>query len=156
MIKKVFSLCLGSIIIICSFFMVSCNSYKEVKINKIERVGVKKFSVSEIEFFVELQIENPNNYKISITDGDLDLYIKDKKIGKTILQNKLILPKKSNEIHEILISTPLKDALSGTIPLVLGVIGKKNIFIHVQGEIKAKAKGIAKKIPVDFKENVAL
>ncbi|PKP46163.1 MAG: hypothetical protein CVT95_07415 [Bacteroidetes bacterium HGW-Bacteroidetes-12] len=143
-------------IVIISFFLSSCIQYKEVKVIQIQRVGVKSFSITEINFFVNIQIENPNNYKISITDGDLDLYIKDKKIGKTILQNKLILPKKSNEIHEILISTPLKDALSGTTPFILGIIGKKNVLIHVQGEIKAKAKGIVKKIPVDFKENVAL
>lgn len=156
MYKKISSSNFVLLLCVCTFILQGCVQYKEVKISQIERVGVKKFSITEIEFFVELQIENPNNYKISITDGDLDLYIKDKKIGKTILQNKLVLPKKSNDVHEIVISTPLKDVLGGTIPFVLGMIGKKNILVHVQGEIKAKAKGIVKKIPVDFKENVAL
>lgn len=144
------------ILILLSISLYSCLEYKEVEVKKIHQVGIKNFSITEVSFFVDMQIENPNNYKISITDADLDLYIKDQKFGKAILQNNIVLPKKSNETHQIVISTPLKDAVSGALPLVMGMLGKRSVLVQVKGEIRGKVKGIGKKIPVDFKENVAL
>lgn len=144
------------ILFFVSVFLFGCLEYKEVQVKKVQRVGIKTFSITEVSFFVDMQIENPNNYKISITDADLDLYIKDQKFGKAVLQNNVVLPKKSNEVHQIIISSPLKDAVSGAIPLVIGMLGKRSVPIQVKGEIKGKVKGIGKKIPVDFKENVVL
>jgi len=40
---------------------------------------------------------------------------------------------------------------SETIPLLLGLLTKSKIEFGVQGNINAKAKGVTKKIPIDFK-----
>jgi hypothetical protein len=38
----------------------------------------------------------------------------------------------------------------------MGLMTKDSIELEVKGDIKAKAKGISKKVPIDFKEKVKL
>ena len=103
-----------------------------------------------------MQIKNPNKYDISIIDSDLDLYLKGNKMGEAKLQEKITLPKKSNKIHRFTIKSSLQDVASGILPLMMAVLASNSVDLQVKGDIKARAKGLSKKFPVDFKEKVKL
>ena len=133
-----------------------CLEYKEVKVVDVTGVGIKDISTKGIVVEVSMQIKNPNKYAISIVDSDLDIYLKENKMGKAKLQEKITLPKKSNKIHRFTIKSSLKEITSGILPLMMGVLTNSNIDLQVKGDIKARAKGISKKFPVDFKEKVKL
>jgi len=134
----------------------SCIQYKEVEVVKVTDVGVKEISTKGIDIEVAMQIKNPNKYNISIVDSDLILFVKEKKMGAANIKEKITLPKKSNKIHRFTIQTTLKDLASGTIPVLMGLITQSNIDLQIQGDIKAKAKGLSKTFPIDFKERVRL
>jgi LEA14-like dessication related protein len=139
-----------------AFSISSCITYKEVKVVKIVDSGIKKFSTKGIEIEVAMQIKNPNNYKISIVNSDLDLLAKGNRIGTASIDNKITLPKKSNKIHRFIIKASMKDMASGALPILMSVIAGNPIDLQIKGDIKAKAKGLSKKFPVDFKERVRL
>ena len=103
-----------------------------------------------------MQIKNPNNYNISIVDSDLQLFAKGNKVGTANIENKVTLPKKSNQIHRFIITSSLKDMGASAFPILMSVLGGDDIEVQVAGDIKAKAKGIGKRFPVDFKEKVKL
>ena len=103
-----------------------------------------------------MQIKNPNKYDISIVGSDLMIFLKGKKMGTAIIKEKIKLKKKSNDIYRFTIQSNLKDLASGALPVILGLITQSSVDIQIQGHIKAKAKGISKKIPIDFKETVKL
>lgn len=134
----------------------SCMQYKEVEMVGTPNVSLKTISLKGVEVEVAMQIKNPNKYNISIVDSDLALFAQDKKIGLARVKEKITLKKKSTEIYHFTIQTSSKDFLSSAIPVLLKVITKSNIELRVQGDIKAKAKGIAKRFPVDFKEQIKL
>ena len=134
----------------------SCLQYKEVEIVNITDVGVKEISTKAINVEVAMQIKNPNKYAISIVDSDLTLFLKGKKMGTAKIKEKIKLAKKSNDIHRFTIQSSIKDIAAGALPVLMGLITKSSINLQVQGHIKAKAKGISKKVPVNFKENVKL
>ena len=123
---------------------------------QVTDVGIKNVSMKGIVVEVAMQIKNPNKYAISIVDSDLDLYVKGNKIGAAKIQEKVTLPKKSNKIHRFTINSTLKDVASGIFPLMMDVIANKSIDLQVKGDIKARAKGVGKRFPVDFKETVKL
>jgi LEA14-like dessication related protein len=130
--------------------------YKEVELVEVKQVVVKVFSMKEIRLVAYMQIHNPNNYKITITEADMELFVKGKKIGNAKLDKTIILPKNSNEVHEALVFTPLSEMQSNAIPTLLGLIGQPTVPVHVKGYVKGKVKGVAKKIPVEFTDNVRL
>ncbi len=145
-----------SFITLLVFTLSGCLQYKEVKVVDVGKIGVKEISMKGIKVEVEMQIKNPNKYDISIVDSDLDLYLKGNKMGEAKIQEKVTLPKKSNKIHRFTIQTNVKDLLSGALPVLLSLLTENSIELQVKGDIKAKAKGIGKKFPVDFKEKVKL
>ena len=143
-------------IISLSFCITSCFKYQEVEMVKVTDFGIKNITKKGVDFQVDMQLKNPNNYKISIIDSDLDLFVNGKKSGRVILTNKVTLPKKSNNIHHFLFHTDYKNLSIDPISVIGSVLGDNKTEIRFVGYIKAKAKGISKKFPVDFKEKVSL
>tara|TARA_B100000809_G_scaffold264795_1_gene321636 strand:+ start:1486 stop:1953 length:468 start_codon:yes stop_codon:yes gene_type:complete len=135
---------------------VSCLSYQEVKVIEVTEVGVKQFTTKGVEVEVAMQIKNPNNYNINIVDSDLELFVKETRIGTATIENKVTLPKKSNQIHRFIIKSSLKDMGANVFPILMTVLGGGTIDLQIKGDIKATAKGIGKRFPVDFKEKVKL
>ncbi|MGB0887359.1 MAG: LEA type 2 family protein [Vicingaceae bacterium] len=154
--KSIPSIKLVAIFICCMFFFTGCMTYKEVKVIDITDVGIKHFTAKGVEIEVAMQIKNPNNYNISIVDSDLQLFAKGNKVGTANIENKVTLPKKSNQIHRFIITSSLKDMGASAFPILMSVLGGDDIEVQVAGDIKAKAKGIGKRFPVDFKEKVKL
>ena len=144
------------LILIIATLISSCLEYKEVKVVDVTGVGIKDISTKGIKVEVSMQIKNPNKYDISIVDSDLDLFLKGKKMGEAKLQEKITLPAKSNKIHRFTIKSSLKDVASGILPVMMSVLSSSSVDLEVKGDIKARAKGLSKKFPVDFKEKVKL
>lgn len=134
----------------------SCFKYEDVQLLEVTNIRILGLTTKKIEVGIDMHIVNPNNYKISITDSDLELMIKNKKIGTAKIKEKIELPKKSDQVHHISIITDTKDIVSGAIPVLLGLMFDDSIELQVKGEIRAKAKAISKNFPVDFKERVKL
>tara|TARA_R110001592_G_scaffold32788_5_gene114510 strand:- start:6014 stop:6472 length:459 start_codon:yes stop_codon:yes gene_type:complete len=144
------------LLLLLSFSLYSCVEYKDVEVIDVSDIRVKSLTTSVVEVEFKMQINNPNNYKISVVDSDLELFIKDKKIGSAKIQDKIVLPKKSNKKHTIVVETGLSDMLTGAIPILMGLMFDSNIELQVKGEIRARAKSLSKSFPVDFKERVEL
>ncbi|MGB0882306.1 MAG: LEA type 2 family protein [Vicingaceae bacterium] len=136
--------------------LIGCMTYKEVEVIEVTDVGIKKFTTEGVEVEVAMQIKNPNSYNIKIVDSDLQLFADGNKIGTANIENKVTLPKNSNKIHRFTITSSLKDIGSSAFPLLMSVLGGKTIEMQITGDIKASAKGIGKRFPVDFKEKVEL
>lgn len=146
----------NTIVLLSILSLFGCMEYKEVELVEVKQVVVRVFSMKEIRLVVYMQIHNPNNYKIAITEADMELFVKGKKIGNAKLDNTIVLPKNSNEVYEALVFTPMNEMQTNAIPTILSVIGQPTVPVHVKGYVKGKVKGVAKKIPVEFTDNVRL
>lgn len=135
---------------------IGCMTYKDVEMIEVTDIGVKQFTTKGVEVEVAMQIKNPNKYNISIVDSDLELFAKGNRIGTANIDNKVTLPKKSNQIHRFIITSSLKDMGTSALPVLMSVLGGGSIELQIKGDIKAKAKGIGKRFPVNFKEKVQL
>ena len=143
-------------LIILLFSFSGCLEYKEIKVVDVSGVGIKNISLKGIEVEVAMQIKNPNKYNISIVDSDLTLFADGKKVGIARVKEKITLPKKSNKIHRFTIETSVLDIVSNALPLLMNLMTQDNIEVGIKGDIKAKAKGVGKRFPVDFKERVKI
>lgn len=144
------------VLIVISITLTSCFKYEEVVMKEVTNVSVNSFSANNIEIKVDMRIINPNNYKISIVDSDLELFVKNKKVGTSKIKDKIELPKNSDETHQIVVKTTVEDMIGTAIPVILSVLFEDSVDLQVKGEIKAHAKSLSKSFPVDFKERVKL
>lgn len=143
-------------ILVISFTLTSCFKYEDVVMKEVTNVSVNSFSANNIEIKVDMRIINPNNYKISIVDSDLELFVKNKKVGTSKIKDKIELPKNSDQTHQIVVKTTVEDMVGSAIPVILSVLFDETVDLQVKGEIKARAKSLSKSFPVDFKERVRL
>ena len=136
--------------------LTSCLKYEEVEFNGISDMELKQVGLKGVVIELEALINNPNNYKIAITDYDLDLYLDGKSLDKAKIKEKIVLPKKSEGAHRITVSADAKSLLGAGLPglFSMGTGGPMNV--QVKGNIKAKAKGIKKSFPVDFAHRVEM
>lgn len=138
------------------FSLNSCFSYEEVEFRGISNLDVKQLSLQGLAVDLEAEVYNPNGYKITITDYDLDLYIGDKNMGKAEIDRKLVLPKKSQKNHPFSVQVSFTNLLSGGLAGGLAMLGKDNLDLTVKGHIKAKAMGVKKTVPIEFSESVSM
>lgn len=143
-------------LLLLSLTLFSCFKYEDVQLLEVKNIKLNSLTQKKIEIGVDMHIVNPNNYKIRITESDLELFIKNKKIGSANIKDKIELPKKSDQTHHIVIVTDTKDIVSGAIPVLLSLMFDESIELQVKGEIRAKARALSKNFPVDFKERVRL
>jgi len=144
------------VLIVISITLTSCFKYEDVVMKEVTNVSVNSFSANNIEIKVDMRIINPNNYKISIVDSDLELFVKNKKVGTSKIKDNIDLPKNSDETHQIVVKTTVEDMIGTAIPVILSVLFEDSVDLQVKGEIKARAKSLSKSFPVDFKERVKL
>jgi len=142
-------------LLVISLVISSCLSYEEVTLTKVVDTKVKSFTAEKVEMEISLQINNPNNYKITITNTDLDIMLNGTALGKAIVDQRIVIPKKSNNVHTFTVKLKNKDLASKAMPAMLGAALGGSMRMTVKGTIKAKAKMISKKVPIEFTENLS-
>lgn len=141
-------------IVIC---FTSCFSYEEVKIKNIKSVKLVELSKEGLVVESEIQVENPNNYKISVVDSEFDIFIKNTKIAKSKMDSKLVLPKNSDEVHKVILRSDYKDLADGALGNMIALtMGSKNIDFKVEGHVVGKVLFIRKKVDVSHSGKVPL
>lgn len=137
-------------------FFGSCMIYKDVELVGVKNVKLNQFSLKGIEAEVSLRVKNPNGYKITIVDSDLDIILNGKPFGKAKIKENVVLKKKSDEVHKITIKSKVGSVAQGALSSLLGLLTQKAVNVRLKGDIKAKALVISKKIPIDIEEKVSL
>lgn len=133
-----------------------CIQYKEIEVVEVSDIGVKSIGLTGIDIEVAMQIKNPNKYDISIVDSDLTLFAEGNKVGVAKIKEKVTLKKKSNKIYRFTIHTSASDIMTSAMPVLMSYLGKDNLMLKVEGNIKARAKGLSKRFPVKFEERIKI
>jgi len=136
------------------FVFSSCLSYTDVEVIEIKDIKLVEFSSKGMVVDIDVQIKNPNNYKISVVNTDLNISLNRRNMGKAEIKGGLVLQKNSTNIHKITAKLSGKQ-LGGAMSLLLSSALGNPMVIGIKGSITAKAKLLRKKIDVDFTESIS-
>jgi len=109
-----------------------------------------------IEAEVDIKVFNPNGYRVSIVSIDADLYVNNKDVGDARLRKKVILGKKSNEIHTIKIEGDYTDMKGGLLQTLIGGLFSQSMNIKVDGTMKGKGLLIGKSFYFQVDQDVKM
>lgn len=129
-------------------FLFSCSGFKELSVSDIQSLNVQNIDSKGVTFKVGVTINNPNSFKIKITAGELNVKLGKRDIGKAILQNKIVIPAKSEKLHEFEISTDLSTLGLAAIPMIAELIRSKKTSVTLDGYVKGRALFITRKIDI--------
>lgn len=156
MSKKIFHQFFGMAIFLILPFSTSCISYEDVNVTDIKSVELQEFSGKNIKIAAEVEIVNPNNYSISVTDSEFHISTANNLLGSFKVDNQLNIPKSSKEYHELVFKVDMKDLAPNAQSTLLQIAlsGKEEMNIKVEGFIEAKAFMLKRKYPIVFEDEV--
>ena len=148
-IKKIIGL------VVISMILSSCNSFKSVDIGDVNGVNFKGMVDNKISLELQIPISNPNGFKIKIKSMDLNVTVNGNYIGEMKNANEIVIPSKSEEVHNVVVDIYMKNALAG-MATFYRMRKSKSFEMEIDGTIKAKAFLKNKTIKVSEKQTVSI
>lgn len=138
-------------------FLTGCTNYREVVFKGVESVSVGRFDQQGMQLTADVRLENPNNFRIKVSDPDVDVFLNGFYLGKAHLDERVILPKRTDATYHV----PLHADFDGTGSNVLTAM--LSAALSGKGELRVKGTvtgGIGfllrKKFPFEETETIDL
>lgn len=142
-----------SAVFVLMLFFSSCKVYQDVEIKEVSKVEFKEFKSTQMLLDVYMVLDNPNWYKITLTDSQIDVFLEGKKMGTLVLTQPIVIPKKSSSTQVITVKSDMKD-LDGILGNVFTLMFKDEFEVSGKGNVTGKGFVITKKVDVNFKQTI--
>lgn len=133
----------------------SCE-FEEPELIRMEDLKVTKFTKDKIILAIRAKVRNPNNYKVSLVNTDLDIEVNGVALGKAALVNKVSLNKNSTDSYLIELENVPENFTKMGLATLGSVFTGGKLTLAVKGTVKGKARLVSKKFDVDFKHSMRL
>ena len=134
-------------------FLTACH-YQPVVLEEVNSVEILKIDRDSISVRVGVTLNNPNDYKITLTDPNVDLYVNDNLIGKAVFYQDLVLEKKMNKEYTVPVAAGFDGKYSALLLSSLGGILSGNMVVKGKGTVIGKAGLFRKTVPFEFEEDI--
>lgn len=138
------------------FSLQGCFDYEDIDFKGIKNVSVIERTDDVVKLQIDVLLNNPNNYNIKVKKSTMDIYINNKYVGKTHLDDKIILKKKTEEIYGVVLRVNPKDILKAAMGSLGGIMQGKHVAVRLKGDVKGSVYGISRTVKVDVEEQVNL
>ena len=137
-------------VLLASFLLSSCSVYKEVEVHEVPDVQLVEFGADGMDLTIWVDIENPNWYKVHLTETEIEVFLEGKSLGNITLNETLIVPKKSRSVQPMAIHSSISslDALLGNI---FTLLFKEKFEVVGRGYVKGRAFFIVRKVDAGFR-----
>lgn len=128
-----------------------------MEVTNFSNYSIKNANREGFDLHLDLTIDNPNNYKMTMKWAKMNVYLNDRYIGKTSIDKSLTLPKKSKDEHPVVLHTTYDETFKGNIlNLASSALFGRGIQLKVEGEMKGKVFLFSKKYPIEHTEKLDL
>ncbi len=132
-----------------------CLEYEEVDFKGVQNFGIENRTSEQILIRLDIKVENPNTYNITIKPATLDISINGKYAGKTKMKEKIVLKKNTTGVYPLYLQAKTKDIM-GALTGSLGAMLSGRVKVGIKGNVKAKAYGVGKKFYLNEEQTVSL
>ncbi len=122
-------------------------NFNNVEVGKIEDLIFNSFKENIVELSLKVPISNPNNFGFRIKEINLRTTVNSYYLGRVTSDDVIIIPAKSNEIHNLKIKLRITNIIQG-ITVFFSLFKEDNIEVEIEGYIKFKSVLITRKIYV--------
>jgi LEA14-like dessication related protein len=139
-------------VFVSMFFLTACKVQPVVP-NKVTDVKFGKIDIlrGTVTMDMGLQIDNPNNFAITLHGLELDVKVAGVSLGTVTVEDKVKIAKDTQQVYRVNVNAKLVDVIHG-IPTLMAAISSKSALVEVTGFIQVGAFGLKKKFPVNIKQ----
>ncbi len=137
-----------------AFTFTSCEIYQEVKVKRVEDFDLSELTNNHVAAVLRIGLENPNPYKITLYESDLELRIDGNVAGTLTLAEPVVLGPKSAQVYDVKVFTNITD-VEGLLGNALSLMFKDEIVLEASGYLQAKGLGVKKMVPFSFTKPIS-
>lgn len=136
-------------------FLQGCFDYEDVEFKGVKNVSLIDRTENNLKLQVDVLVDNPNKFNIKVKKSTLDIYLNDKYVGKTTLDDKIVLKKRTEAVYGVVLNADTKSIMKAAMGSLGGIL-KGSVDIRLKGKVKGSVYGISKSVEVDMTEKVNL
>ena len=141
----------SSLILFCAPLLAGCLGYREVELRTVHDVRVEQLDAQGVALRVEVEVHNPNGYRIHVQDPDVDLFLNGRPAGKAVLDSALVLDKRSTRRYSVRLHTQFT---GGGLLLLLGSALGGEMRVGATGTVTGRAGLLKRKVPFEVEETL--
>jgi LEA14-like dessication related protein len=130
-----------------------CRVYRDVEFKGVNETHFTSFNGQGISGEFDVELYNPNPYKITLMQSDVELFLEGTKLGKVQLPASAVL-NAEEKTRLKLTCTAEPASIAKLVGGAIGLIFKKELVIEGKGSVMAKAFLITKTVPVEFSQRI--
>ena len=131
--------------------LTSCMQFEPLTVTSVTCCDIKKALKSETDIAFEIEMENPNNFPISVKSYNLAVQINGNVLGNAQSKEPTQIPANSSLSRTITVSTSTQKLISGSLLMGLTSLLKKDpttLEIEVVGSVVGSAKGFSQRVRI--------
>ncbi|MCC6839480.1 MAG: LEA type 2 family protein [Flavobacteriales bacterium] len=132
-----------------------CLNYSEVELLGVQQAKLTRLDAQGLSATITVAVNNPNNFRITVTDPDVDLYLNGVAIGKADLDSAVVLAPLSTANYAIPVHTRFTPG-QNMLPLLLGSALSGSLKLGAKGTVEGRARWLRKRFPFEVEHQVEL
>ena len=132
-----------------------CFDYEDVDFKGVKNVSILERTEDVVKLQIDVLVDNPNNFKIKVKKSTMNIYINDKYVGKTQLDEKVVIQKETEDVYGIVLNADPRDLVKAAMGSLGGLL-KGKVTVKLKGDVKGSVYGISRKVPVEVEESIDL
>lgn len=138
---------------LCMVLISSCKLYTDVEFKGVKSTKFGSINRQGVTCEIVVEIFNPNPYKITLLNSDVELSLEGQKLGRVELPASAVLDAETKSQLNLSCTVPSESipAIAGS---AIGLVFKKDLMLEGKGTLQAKAILISKTFPVEFKQRI--
>ena len=125
-----------------------CSQPKALVYKDLRNFRVQELTLQRVTVVLDLLFYNPNNYGLSLKNGDLDAYFNSKFLGKAILDERTAIPARDTFLLPVSVTADLSNILTNALEVLTN--SNAEVLVRLQGSIRAGKGGVFIGVPVKY------
>jgi LEA14-like dessication related protein len=130
-----------------------CRLYRDVEFRGVKETRFTSFNAQGVSCEFDVELYNPNPYKITLMQSEVDLFLEGTRVGKVQLPSLAVL-NGEEKMRLKLTCTAEPSSIPKLVGGAIGLVFKKELVIEGKGAVTAKAFLVTKTVPVEFTQRI--
>ena len=126
--------------------MISCAKPKDLEYVEFRNLKVKQWGLLESTVGMEIAFFNPNRSRVQLKDAEVDVYINNTFLGKSLLDTLVRIPAKDTFLVPVTMRVGTGSALTN----ILKLVSDTSVLIRMEGNAKFGKGGVFLNYPIRY------
>jgi LEA14-like dessication related protein len=132
--------------VLCSLLLAGCSKPVAPEYRGLDNLRINQLGIGESAIAADLKYYNPNNFKMKLKYGEMDVYLNDRFLGKTVLDTSTEVPARDSFSIPVSMKVDMKQIYSNALEILMN----NEVNIKLDGFAKLGKGAIYFNVPIKY------